>query len=777
MARKVQIVVSSFLLAVGCTMAGKLGSDSVLAASSVVAEKESPQVYLDQGWLAFQRGELEQAVIFWQKAAEGFRDAQKPQEEVEVLIYLAHAYQLMGRYQNSEKSLAVAVILGEKLSDPNLRAALLQGLGNLSVALGSWDNASRSLNEALRFARDGGNRSLIASIQNDIGNLGTGQQKYDEALDAYVESAKMADAAGNKALAAKAWINASMAASQARDYQKSEEQLDTGLQAGRGLVASYDKVYALINAGLAYEELSRRNQAERARLLKTAVQALNDSLATAGSLGDRRGESYALGNLGKLYEAEGRYDEALTLTSRAIFAAQQANAPEALYRWEWQTGRLLKSQEKIEDAIDAYRRAVRTLQSIRQELSAAFTTQRVSFRESVGPVYFELVDLLLRHPAVLANSDQSQSLLKEAGGTVELFKAAELRDYFHDDCVDHALAQKKNVDTVAPNAFVVYPIILPDRLELLVTVAGRLKKTTVDVKADVLTQEVREFRNKLEKRTTYEFLPHAQKLYDWLIRPLEPELESVKLDALVFVPDGALRTIPMAALHDGKQFLIAKYPTAITPGLDLTDPRPLRREKVNVLAVGLTEAVQGFPPLPYVAAELESIRRLYGGNPLVNQDYLVPRVENALKETPVNIVHVASHGQFSSDATKTFLLTFDGKLTMDRLDQYIGIFRFRDDPLELLTLSACETAAGDDRAALGLAGIAIKAGARSALATLWSINDQSTAILITEFYQQLKDPSVSRAVALQRAQIKLLDDLRYQHPGYWSPFLLINNWL
>src|SRR5262249_4887446 len=151
--------------------------------------------------------------------------------------------------------------------------------------------------------------------------------------------------------------------------------------------------------------------------------------------------------------------------------------------------------------------------------------------------------------------------------------------------------------------------------------------------------------------------------------------------------------------------------------------------------------------------------------------------ENALKETPVNIVHVASHGQFSSDATKTFLLTFDGKLTMDRLDQYIGLFRFRDDPLELLTLSACETAAGDDRAALGLAGIGIKAGARSALGTLWFINDQSTAMLITEFYQQLKDPSVSRAVALQRAQIKLLDDLRYQHPGYWSPFLLINNWL
>jgi CHAT domain-containing protein len=123
------------------------------------------------------------------------------------------------------------------------------------------------------------------------------------------------------------------------------------------------------------------------------------------------------------------------------------------------------------------------------------------------------------------------------------------------------------------------------------------------------------------------------------------------------------------------------------------------------------------------------------------------------------------------------LLTFDDKLTMDRLDQYVGLFRFRDDPLELLTLSACETAAGDERAALGLAGIAIKAGARSAVASLWFINDQATAMLIEEFYRQLRDPSVSRAVALQRAQSRLLEDLRYRHPGYWSPFLLINNWL
>jgi CHAT domain-containing protein len=140
-------------------------------------------------------------------------------------------------------------------------------------------------------------------------------------------------------------------------------------------------------------------------------------------------------------------------------------------------------------------------------------------------------------------------------------------------------------------------------------------------------------------------------------------------------------------------------------------------------------------------------------------------------------VHIASHGRFEGDIAKTFPLTFDDKLTMERLDQFVGLFRFRDEPLELLALSACETAAGDDRAALGLAGVAVKAGARSALATLWHINDPATSILIAEFYRELRNPSVSRAVALQGAQLKLLHDPRYQHPGYWSPFLLINNWL
>jgi CHAT domain-containing protein len=181
--------------------------------------------------------------------------------------------------------------------------------------------------------------------------------------------------------------------------------------------------------------------------------------------------------------------------------------------------------------------------------------------------------------------------------------------------------------------------------------------------------------------------------------------------------------------------------------------------------------------LPYVRDELERIDKIYSGKVLLNEDYQTSRLYQELDKTPYSIVHIASHGQFDRDPDQTFLLTHEDKLTMNQLEQIVGIGQYRDKPVELLTLSACQTAAGDDRAALGLAGVAVKSGARSALATLWFVNDQATALLVSDFYQHLKDSSVSKAGALQQAQINILSDRRYRHPGYWSPYLLIGNWL
>ncbi len=416
------------------------------------------------------------------------------------------------------------------------------------------------------------------------------------------------------------------------------------------------------------------------------------------------------------------------------------------------------------------------MQSIRKELSHSYGKAPTAFRTSTGRLYFEFVDLLLKRTARLTATPEKAAYLDEARQTIERFKAAELQDYFQDDCVDATDVHETPLDQFTQTAVIVYPILLADRTELLVSSHQGLKQHTVKVPAKHLERVVRRFRQALQENNKRRYLRHAQRLYHWLIRPLEGELASAPVKTLVFVPDGILRLIPMAALHDGHQFLIRKYALAITPGLALTDPKPLKREKARPLALGLSQSVQGFPALPYVTEELAMLKTLYNADLMLDKNFLVDDVKRALQTGDYGILHIASHGKFASDVSQSFILTFDDKLTMDRLEAFIGRLRYREDPLELLTLSACETALGDDRAALGLAGIAIKAGARSAVATLWHVADKAAAKLVAKFYGALQEPEVSRAQALQRAQIALLDHPDYQSPFFWSPFLLINNW-
>jgi CHAT domain-containing protein len=625
-------------------------------------------------------------------------------------------------------------------------------------------------------------------VLNDFGNFLAMRRRTPEAVAAYRESVTLAERAGDASQRSRTRVNLARALRQSGNLQAAREALDGELLTAEQSSPSRESSLLLVSIGLGYRELRAAGPDPGGELLLRAARALSRAREIAGQAGDRRTLSYATGYLGTLYEDERHYDEALQLTREAIFSAQQAHAPEALYRWQWQVARLHRKMGADDEALAAYRTAVQQVAAVRPELSVRYDASAETFRESTGPLYFELVDLLLRRAGTVpvatpaatggpAPDQDRNALLIEAREVVESFKVAELRDYFRDDCVDIALSRMTQLDVVSPTAAVVYPIVLADRIELLVTLPSGLRRFVVPIGEARLTREVRQFRSMLERRTTRQYLRPARQLHEWLIRPLESDLAAAKIDTLVFVPDGPLRTIPMAALHDGERFLVAKYALAITPGLKLTDPRPLDRKHPRILAVGVTESVQGFAPLPEVAAEIANVREVFGGTTLLNAQFSVANLERELKTGTYSILHVASHGEFGGDVDKTFLLAFDGKVTMDRLDQLIGVLKYRDEPLELLALSACDTAEGDDRAALGLAAVAVKAGARSAVATLWSVNDEASAGLIADFYRELKSPSVSRGVALQRAQVKLLSDPRYEHPGFWSPFLLINNWL
>jgi CHAT domain-containing protein len=385
---------------------------------------------------------------------------------------------------------------------------------------------------------------------------------------------------------------------------------------------------------------------------------------------------------------------------------------------------------------------------------------------------------LLQKSSTFSDKKKVADYLLEARDTVESQKVAELQDYFKDSCNVNTHSHETLVDeAIASNTAVIYPILLPDRTELLVSYSTGIKRYTVDKSDAEITRQVRDLRLKLEKRKTRDYLPAAEALYQWLIAPMESDFQKRGINTLVVVSDQSLRTIPLSALYDGKEFLVAKYAIATSPGLKMTDPEPLNRDNLKVLISGLSEPVQGFPALQYVEGELEEIKDLYIGELLMNRDFITSSIRSALQDPEYSVAHIASHSVFSGDVAKSYILTYDNRITVDQLGQYAALSRNRNKPIELLTLSACQTAAGDDRAALGLAGVAIKSGARSALATLWEINDQASAFLVTEFYRQLQDKRLSKAQALQQAQLNLMKNVRYRHPGFWSPFLLIGNWM
>ncbi len=630
-----------------------------------------------QGWQAFQRGAFAEAVEQWRLTVQLAEKTGNQGMQRRVLLHLAQAYQALGQYGQALRLLEPTVLEARQAGDQAHLVMLLGHLGELYRLQGALQKTHTTLEEGLRLARALERPDLVAVLLNTLGNVWTAQQQDREALQAYGESVSQARQGHLPLVMAQALTNAALAAVRLQQPQHAKEDLANALQVSPTILPSHEKIQLLLNIGLASNRVRALQPEAYELLMLQAAAVFQEAEQIAQDLEDQLALSYAWGYLGQLYETEQRYDEAARLTRQALFAAQQRAAPEALYVWQWQMARLEYAGDHLDAAIAFYRQAITTLQSFRGELEGDFGRGWTSFRAIAEPVYYGFIDVLLQRATGLSEEAQLAPYLYEAREVVEKFKAVELQDYFQDSCVEAARARVRSLDeTLTTNVVVIYPIVLADRLEILVSLSTGLQRVTVQVPREALVQTVTSFRSLLVKRATRQYLVPAQQLYDWLIRPLHPLFASSPIDTLVFVPDGPLRTIPMAALHDGEHFLIERYALALTPSLSLTDPRPLQRTDAHLLTAGLTEAVQGFSALPHVAAELDALEHLYGSENLRNQRFRVASLAETLQKTPFTMVHIATHGQFDRDVTKTFLLTYDGKLTMDRLDQVIGLFTF-----------------------------------------------------------------------------------------------------
>ncbi|OQW93628.1 MAG: hypothetical protein BWK79_10125, partial [Beggiatoa sp. IS2] len=710
---------------------------------------------LTQGQTAYDQGNFAQAIQYWETALA----RAGPQETL--LIRLATAYQAIGNYDKAFSGLQRALSLAKTAGHRANQSIILSMLSDLYLATHQLDQAKTTIDEGLAIARKKGKPLVLAHVLNNLGNILAVSQQYPQAITAYEESQRLAEQENDTVLASKAVINRVQAAfynglypeaianlvpalQQLRQYTNTVISVTPALEQLQKLPEIHDKVFGLITLGRLAQRIQQQLPKANPNLTLMAYQALNEARRLADNLQNAHAASYAYGHLGELYEYERRYDEAMRLTRQAIFWAQKANSQETLYRWYWQLGRLLAAQNERYEAIAAYQKAIQTLQPVRAQLATTYRSTSESFQQSIEPVYLGLADLLLQNASNTRDSQQREQDLRQARNTIELLKMVEIQDYLQDNCVKPQ--ETLELHNPEPHTAVLYPIILADRIELLLNLPTGLSQFTVPVKKADLRKTVLAFRKNLGIRSHFKFLEESQQLYRWLIAPLATVLTTQQIDTLVIVPDSIVRTVPLAALYDGRQFLIEKMAIATTQGLSLTNPQPPSRQASKALLAGLSAGVQGFAPLPNVPEELRNIQTLFASTLLENQQFSLNNLKNALKKTHYTIVHIASHGQFDSDPNKTFLLTYDKKLTIGLLEQLLL------KPTELLTLSACQTAVGDERGALGLAGVAIKAGARSTLASLWFIDDTATSTLLTTFYRELQKNPFSKVKALQKAQ-------------------------
>lgn len=719
-----------------------------------------------QGQLHLSMGNSQKALDTWNLAANTYQKIGENTGVIRSKINQSQALQALGLYNQCVKTLTDTQKSLEQQPDTLLKAKSLQSLGDVLRSIRQLDKSQAALEQSLVLSRKLSSPSAITETLLSLGKTTRLQKdQAQKALNYYQQAVKESPSSD---LMIQAQLSQLELLLDEKRLSAAKELIPQIQSSFTQLPPSRTAIYSRITLARTLLKSSQENYSQPliANELATAIQL-------AKNLDDKRAESYAMGTLGNLYEQNQRYEEARKLTEKALLLSQSNNAPELSYEWQWQLGRVLTAQKEQKGAIAAYTKSVKTLQSIRTDIVAISSEAQFDFRERVEPVYRELVALLLQPEA-------TQEDLKQAREVIESLQLAELDNFFRNACLD---AKPVQIDQIDPTSAIFYTIILKDRLEVIVALPQKplrhynkiLPQSTIEANIAALRAAVASPR---ERTLNQNRLKLSQEIYNWLISKIEGELQTSNIKNLVFISDGALRNIPMSILHDGKQYLIEKYSIALAPSLQLIDPQALAREKIQLLGGGLSEARLGFSELPNVITELERIKvQVPSSFLLKNNAFTDNKLEEKVKENAYQVVHLATHGEFSSKAEDTFILTWDQRLNVDQLNSLLRSNRNQIRPIELLVLSACKTAAGDKRASLGLAGVAVRAGARSTLASLWYVDDEATALLMTKFYEELANSKLTKAEVIRRAQLTILQTKNFSHPYYWSAFVLVGNWL
>lgn len=772
-----------------------------------------------QGHLQWLKGNYSNAIATWDLAATNYLQAGDTANTIKCQLNQTKALQASGLSSKAvEKSEQIYQSL-ENTDNLELKSVGLQYLGNILRSVGNLQKSATVLQESLNISDTpdallelGNTEKALSDSYLATDRLQLAEQYTQRAISHYQQAFDL----GNNLQAGLNYLNLAIATGKWSSISNLIPQLNQAISA---LPATRSNIYARLNFARnlsCLTEIKRTNQLQcvaslRREQLKQTLSAnppqieipSNREITRTIEMAieqaiDAPTKSYTLGELGKVYESQGQWQLAKQFTQQALLILEGIEAPEIRYRWSWQLGRILKQRGNLSEAIASYSAAIDDLKSVRSDLLVVNSEVQFSFRDNTEPLYRELVDLLLKsndskNSSTSNTSEISQAYLKQAIQTVDTLQLAEVENFLNCDLASVSSNVRPNhnaqdTEQIDSQAGFIYPIILEDRLEVIFQAPGQqLKHHTTYVRKEKVEQTLRELKTAIVRGYASNAIALSKNVYSWLIEPWEKYLEdSNRISTLVFILDGELRNIPMGVLYDSKrqEYLVQKqYAVALLPSFQAFNLQNTTAE-LKVLGAGISQELQVdnkyFSRLE-VTAELANIKDNISSLILLDTEFTQSNIRQNLEQGDFSVVHLATHGSFSSNPEETYILIYDSDVLQGSLLKARDLDRLlyrseRQKPIELLVLSACETAQGDTRATLGLAGLAIRAGAKSTLATLWQVNDLSTVKFMERFYQELSTPGTSKAIAVHRAQNYLLNQSNYQSPYYWAPYVLVGNW-
>lgn len=747
-----------------------------------------------------------EALLAYEQAVKIYRELKDYKGEGNSLNGLGNAYNSIGKYQKAmeyhQQSLAISMQIGDR----NGEMISLDNIGGVYYFLGQYQKAIVYYQKSLMIAKQIGNLDVEGVSLNNIGSAHYFLQQYQKAIDYYQKSLEVFKQTGDHNGEGTSLSGLGIAYNFLGKYQKAIDYQQQSLEVFKQTGDHNGEGNSLKGLGIAYNSLGQ---------YKKAIDYYQQSLAIFKQIGNRDDEGFVLSNMGVTFNKLNQPEIAILFYKQSVNVRETIRKDIIGLKKEEQKSYLSTIEKDYRALADLLLKQDRILEAQQvldllkvQELSDYLRTVRGNSQTAQG------VDLQRPEQNIIALANELNQLQqKDREGKLneteqqrlsqlvqterdqnKQFNAfldspqitkliTELRRNEDNQNVDIAKYRRLQKDLLAqfPNSVLLYPLILDDRLELVILNANTPPlRRTVNIKREQLNQLIINLRAELQDSGSEDVKQTSQKLYDILIKPFENELSQLKINTIIYAPDGLLRYIPLVALYNGKQWLVEKYRVNNITAESLTafNRKAIANPHIFAGAFGGKdgETRSGFSGLPASIPEVQKITSLFPNTTsLIEKDFT--KKVTADRANSHTILHLATHGQLLVGTPEDSFIVFGNgeKVTIGELKDW----DLKN--VDLVVLSACQSGLGSKLGTgievLGLGYQMQAAGARVAIASLWTVDDAGTQALMAAFYPELQKGNLSVVEALSRAQISLIKSDKYNHPRFWSAFFAIGNGL